>query len=139
MAVIDFNSRATRRSGFSANQAVTLQAIQAIEIRQGTRIDQALLEARQLIDAERRPTARSAVVLLTDGQQGEGALDALALAKQLRAAGTPLFAIGLGDGTDQAFLRGLGGDAAHTFPTTDGQNLGAVYLQIVSAITCRWP
>jgi len=139
VAVIDFNSRATRRSGFSANQALTVQAIQAIEIHQGTRIDQALLEARQLIDTERRPTARSAVVLLTDGQQGEGASDALALAGQLRAAGTPLFAIGLGDGTDQAFLRGLGGDAAHTFPTTDGQNLGAVYMQIVSAITCRWP
>lgn len=139
VAVIDFNSRATRRSGFSANQAVTLQAIQAIEIRQGTRIDQALLEARQLIDAERRPTARSAVVLLTDGQQGEGASDALALAGQLRTAGTTLFAIGLGDGTDQVFLSGLGGDASHTFPTTDGQNLGAVYMQIVSAITCRWP
>lgn len=139
VAVIDFNSQATRRSGFTANQALTVQAIQAIEIHQGTRIDQALLEARQLIDEERRPTARSAVVLLTDGQQGEGASDALALAGQLRAAGTPLFAIGLGDGTDQAFLRGLGGDAAHTFPTTDGQNLGAVYMQIVSAITCRWP
>jgi len=102
----------------------------------GTDMAAALSRAADNLHAFGRPDALSVVILLSDGRNSEHASDPVPVAEAVRAGGTQIYTVGLGDDVDGATLRAVAGrDAAYYHAPTPGQLFpiyGAI-LQVVLA------
>ncbi len=124
-------------AALSDDEAALLRAIDGMELESGTRIDQGLLRAAELL-ADRRPATTPMLVLMTDGLQAPEALDRpQELAADLRAGGVLLHAVGLGLDVDADYLLRLaGGDPARLHLSPRSEELVDIYLRIARQIPC---
>lgn len=137
-AVLAFNAGVDLRAGLTEDRAALAAAIDGIALAAGTRIDVALYAAAaELAGPRRRVDALGAIVLLTDGRQGETTPAAvLAAADAARGAGALLFAIGVGEDVDHPLLSAVAGDPARAFAAGDGEALTEIYGRIRERILC---
>lgn len=81
-------------------------------------------------------------ILITDGANtrdydpGGGVVGPITQADQMRANGIEVFAVGVGDGVDDAELDGIAGDASHRFDVQDFNALAGAVTEIVSSTCC---
>ena len=149
VAIVGFNDRAWTEIGLSDDPAAVEAAIARLSegIAEGTRLDLALDAGQSALAAGPRLQPNQPVfILLTDGLPnrvpfGAGSsqpdcpnqeCSVLRRAEALKAAGTRLYTIGLGESSD--VLRDLLEAAAtapdHYFFAPDGEDLEAIYRQI---------
>ena len=137
VALVTFAAEGRVLAGLTNDEAALLRAVDSMALESGTRIDQGLLKAQELL-AGRRVTATPMLVLMTDGLQAPEALERpQELAKELRDAGVLLHAVGLGTDVDAAYLLRLaGGDPARLHLSPQVEELVGVYLRIARLIPC---
>jgi hypothetical protein len=110
-----------------------------------TRIDTGLTAAASVLKApERRPSNAAVVVLLSDGHNNPEPVDAaLAVAAELRAAGTRVITVGLGDAIDVAALESMASTPTDYHHAPDGDDLPVLYESLARLIPCPpsafWP
>lgn len=154
VAVVAFNDTAWTEMGLGSDHGKALAALERLPARiaQGTRLDLALDQAREtLLSGPRLGSNRPTVILLTDGLPnrvpfGPGSdspecpnqeCTVLRAAARMKADGSRLFTIGLGE--DDDVLRELLRESASTpgdfFFAPDGDDLAGIYRQIAGRIT----
>lgn len=138
VAVIGFNAQATIAQGLTGDRAPVVDAIAKLRLSPGTRIDRALEAARLELGGPRaRPSADRHVVLLTDGRSDDGSeARSVALAQAMRAEGTTIFAIGLGDNVNTEFLLALTGASDRVHLAAEAEDLRRIYGAVADAIPC---
>ena len=138
VAVIGFNTQATIAQGLTGDRAAVVEAIARLRLSPGTRIDRALEATRQELAGPRaRPSADRHVVFLTDGRSDDGAeARSFALAQAMRAEGTTIFTIGLGDDVNKAFLLALTGSPDRVHLAAGVEDLRRIYGAVADAIPC---
>lgn len=135
VAVVSFSEQAALRIGLSADRTGLEAAIDTIQAAPGTRIDRGLAAAGQAM-SNRRPNARGAIVLLTDGRQANAPDEPQRIAADLRGQGISTYAIGLGQDVDAAYLAALAGDPLRYFAAATDAQLELIYRAIASHIPC---
>ena len=137
VAVVTFAAEGRVLAGLTSDETALLLAVDSMALESGTRIDQGLLKAQELL-AGRRQAATPMLVLMTDGLQAAEALERpQELATELRDAGVLLHAVGLGTDVDAAYLLRLaGGDPARLHLSPQVEELVGVYLRIARLIPC---
>jgi uncharacterized protein YegL len=137
VALVTFAAEGRVIAGLTNDEAALLRAVDGMALESGTRIDQGLLRAQELL-AGRRSTATPMLVLMTDGLQAVEALERpQELATELRDTGVLLHAVGLGVDVDAAYLLRLtGGDPARLHLSPQVEELVGVYLRIARLIPC---
>ena len=138
VAVVSFHGRARLESGLTGSRSLLELALAAPQTGQGTRIDLGLIAAdAELRGPRARAEGRPVIILLTDSQPdaGSGGL-ARDAARQARARGTLIYAIGLGTDVDLGLLRELTGDAARVLPAPSPADLAGIYRGLAETIPC---
>ena len=154
VGVAGFNDVAWTAIGLSRNRPAIGTAIDGLvnRIQEGTRIDLALAEGQAVIEAGPRKALHEPVmILLTDGLPnrvpfGPGspypACDSqecvvLEVARRVKAAGTRLFTIGLGERDDvlDALLREASSQPEDYYFAPDGEDLADIYRAIAGRLT----
>lgn len=100
----------------------------------GTNIAAALRRARENLDRFGRVDSLPVIVLLTDGRHTVGTDDPQVAADAARAAGTLIFAVGLGDDLDMPALARIAGDPARSFRAPTPSELFPIYRQILRTV-----
>jgi Mg-chelatase subunit ChlD len=91
----------------------------------------------ELLGPHHRATHRPAMIVLTDGLSNpRPASEAVALARDAKAAGVAIFTIGLGDVLDTDALREMASGALSFYQTPDAEQLGEIYAAIAVEIPC---
>ncbi len=139
VALVAFDAAARRAAGLTGDRAALGQALSLLATFRGTRIDLGLAEAAAVLAEGGRPDATPAVILLSDGLQSAAEAPnaaVLAQADRLKAAGTLVHAIGLGDEVDRELLRAVASapDRYHESPTA--ADLAAIYGAISVRLGC---
>ncbi|MEO8084229.1 MAG: vWA domain-containing protein [Ardenticatenales bacterium] len=143
--LVSFNAVATLDSPLTADRTALDAALARVALAQFTRIDLGLdAAAAELAGPRRRVDATAAVILLTDGRSNPVPVsEAERAAGVVKAAGARLFTIGLGQDVDAEALRAMASQAADYFEAPDGEDLGAIYGAISTALPCApypyWP
>ncbi|MFN8422869.1 MAG: vWA domain-containing protein [Anaerolineae bacterium] len=153
LGVVGFNDNAWTAVGLGDDGSAIASAIDGLPARaaEGTRLDLALRQGQAVMAAgPRLSTNQPVIVLMTDGLPnrvpfGAGSSEpdcptqectVLRAAADVKAAGTRLFTIGLGEGED--VLRGLLEQVATTtedyFFAPDGEDLAAIYGRVAGRI-----
>jgi hypothetical protein len=116
-AAVPFASRAPDEATFTGDRSTLLGGISSLDAEQeaGTALYDAVVNGLATVTGA--PTARRAVVLLTDGRDSGGVSEHTRGDALLAAAttGLPIFAIGLGEDADVDFLRALAQEAGGGF------------------------
>lgn len=100
----------------------------------------ALKLSNSILNSERHNgDARRVLVLLTDGlPTAEGDRDIVAetemTAKAINENGVEIFAIGLGSGVDQNFIRSIASANANAYFAPTGADLNSIYTKITSSL-----
>ncbi len=148
VAVVGFNDRAWLATGLTRDPGIIGAAIAGLPdgSAQGTRLDLGFLQGQAALDAG--PPAEGSqpiLILLTDGlpnrvptpEGGGGQEDTvLAAAQSVRAAGTRVFTIGLGQPEEvpRELLSRAASDPADFFFAPDGEDLAAIYQAIAGRL-----
>lgn len=149
VGVVGFNNDAWTGAPLSSDTTVILAALDGLSdgIQEGTRLDRALRAGQALLDGTpRAPGVEPVLVLLTDGLPnrvptpiGGGRQEdtVLAAAAEAKAAGTRVFAIGLGESGDvfESLLQGIASSSGDYFLAPDGEDLAAIYRAIAGRLT----
>ncbi len=136
VGIVAFNQAATLLSPLVTDAAQAGAALDALTLAPGTRIDLGLDAAQaELQSARHRAGSVPLVIVVTDGRQEDEPDRALAVAAAARAAGTTIYAIGLGGDVDRDFLARLAGDPTRTLDAPTPADLAALYAQV--AVTVR--
>lgn len=136
VAIVSFHTTAALLSPLVTDAAAAGAALDALTLAPGTRIDRGLEVAQAELQGPRhRAGSVPLVIVVTDGRQDDEPDRALAVAEAARAAGTTIYAIGLGGDVDRAFLVRLAGDASRTLDAPTPADLAALYAQV--AVTVR--
>ena len=122
-----------------ARDVVSSLSITAAAETGSTNTGDALVAATAEINSTRHNTdARKVVVLLTDGLATSGGEDpeafALTAADSLKATGTEIFAIGLGNSVNEAFLKGIASSDQHYFKAAGAGTVDQIYRTVTEAI-----
>jgi uncharacterized protein YegL len=135
-AVATFAGTPPSEAVFAGGRDALLDQIAALEAEGQTVLYDAVVNG--LTIASNAPTARRAVVLLTDGQDS-GAVGSQTSESALQAAATsslPVYAIGLGTDADEEFLRSLAESSGGAFYAAPGaDDVPAIFDAI--AVTLR--
>ena len=104
-----------------------------------TNTGDAFVVAQRELNSERHnASARSVVILLTDGLATAPAKDpaiyATTKAAELKADDITLFTIGLGKGADMDFIRSIASTPEHAFAAPTSATLGSIYQTITGSI-----
>lgn len=110
-AVVTFGTTTTIRQGLTSDRAALETAISAAAANGNTALYDALDRA-VAIAADGAAGARPAVVLLTDGADTASAVTLPAVSAHVRAAGLPVFVVGLGDRVERDVLQTLAAASA---------------------------
>ena len=154
VGVAGFNDVAWTAIGLSRNRPAIGAAIDGLvaRIQEGTRIDLALAQGQAVIEADPRETLHDPVmILLTDGLPnrvpfGPGSpypacegqeCAVLEAARRVKAAGTRLFTIGLGERDDvlDSLLREAASQPEDYYFAPDGEDLADIYRAIAGRLT----
>lgn len=144
VAVVSFNSTAALVQGLSGDHAALTAALGRLQTATGTYIDTGLTMAYQeLTGPAAEPANNRVIVLLTDGDHQGDDEPVLEIARQARAAGILIYAIGFGADTDIDFtlLRAIAG-AGSTFIAPGPAELERIFADIAYTIQCvnrTWP
>lgn len=134
-ALVTFAESAVVLQGLTGDAAALDAALARVTTSPGTRIDQGLGAALDVLAAEGRAGAHPVVVLLSDGRQDAGVEAARAAGDRARAAGVEVHTIGLGDDVDADLLRSLASVPAYYAAAPDAAGLEAVYAAIAARLT----
>ncbi len=130
VAVLPFSDEGELALGLSADRQAIVRAVAGITASGGTDIGDALERATaELSGARSRAEAAPVIVLLTAGLP-ESPRAARLAAAAARAAGVAIYAIGLGDDVDAAFLAELTGSIDQVFAVPNEAELGRAYVRI---------
>lgn len=136
-AVVSFNEQGAVAASLTGDLALLDAALSGLRTATGTRIDRGLASAGAELAAGRRSGALPVVILLTDGLQNGDAAPVRSQAAALKAAGTLVYAIGLGDEVDAALLREVASSADRFYPSPTVDDLAAIYAQISERLRCE--
>jgi Mg-chelatase subunit ChlD/DNA-binding beta-propeller fold protein YncE len=137
VGVVSFNSRAWLLSELSASPRQLEAAIDALTPDPGTYINLGLaLAIEELASARHRPENTSTLILLTDGIHTGDPTPSLELAAAARAAGSRIYAVGLGADVDAAFLEAVAGGTERLYLAPGPDDLVAIYAQIAGTLPC---
>jgi uncharacterized protein YegL len=121
----------------SDDSAALRQAIFALRVGRGTRIDRALTTAGlALAAAPGGQRHRPVVVLLSDGSQIGDPAQAVGRADALREAGVTIYAVGLGADADRAQLERIA-DPRRLLLAPGPADLVAIYRTLAAEAACR--
>lgn len=144
VAVVTFASdvAATQLTNQHASAASTISALQidAAEEQGFTNTAAALLAAQNELNSSRHnEDARRVLVLLTDGlPTAPGNIDIVAeteaTATMLDEDGIQIYAIGLGENVDRAFVERIASEQNNAYFAASGENLASIYTEITSAL-----
>ena len=144
VAVVGFYGSAQLQIGLSADREAIFDAIDAIDIRSGTNMAEAIDTAQEEIEANGRPDAKPVIVLISDGAPNQPAQDpeaaALRSANASKLSGTEIYTIGLGSGAAEPLLRQVASAPENYFFAPGTDELGDIYESIalvVGATTVR--
>jgi hypothetical protein len=136
-AVVAFDERATIAATLSDDGAALREAIFALRVGRGTRIDRALTTAGlALAAAPAGVRHRGVVILLSDGSQIGDPEQAVARANSLRAAGITIYAVGLGADVDRALLQRIA-DPRRLLLAPGPSELVTIYRTLAREAACR--
>jgi Mg-chelatase subunit ChlD len=136
VAVVGFHDTAARALGLSSDRARIRTALNDLTTSPGTRIDRGLAAARSVLYSEGRPGARPAVIQLTDGLQAGPSIDVTIEAERLRAMGSLLYTIGLGDQIDRELLSSIANPPGAFYASPITEDLESVYRAILERVAC---
>jgi VWFA-related protein len=102
LAVISFDDKVRVDAPFSGDQAALESAIAGISMGADTALYDAIHTALGLLQGT--GTKRLAILILSDGKDTKSALKREAVLAEAKAAGVPLFTLGLGDGVNSPEL-----------------------------------
>jgi Mg-chelatase subunit ChlD len=145
VGVVTFATAATLAQPLTTNHAAAAQLVSALSIAAAdetgfTNTSAALAQAATELRSDRaNNNARRAFVLLTDGlPTAQGDTDAVAAAiasaQALVASGADVYAIGLGENVDQAFLAALASDPAYAYLAPTRTDLDEIYAQVTASL-----
>ncbi len=139
VAVVVFNASARVVTPLTLDRDAVLQALQAVSVSRGSRLDLGLEAARSALGADAvRPGAGPYVVLLTDGKPVGASEDEVRLAAvAVRAAGAQLFAVALGPDANVDLLREIALLPGHFVDAGAGERLEVVYRDLAATLRCR--
>lgn len=138
-AVVAFDEPTQVLASLTGDRALLAKAIDGLvvaEAAEGSRLDLGLTVARrELAGPARQPSARPAVVVLSDGTSTRAptADEVAKAAVPLLSAGTPIWAIALGPDADAAWLAAAAGEA-RVLRATDAIELDAALTRIERAL-----
>ncbi len=137
-AILGFADQPVTAAGLTSDRAALEAAIDGLATSPGTRIDRALRAAAGELagSPQRRPGSRGVVVLLSDGTQNGPVEPVHEVAAALKAAGTAVFAIGLGADADAALLAAIADPGGYR-AAADPDALEAVYRALAAEVGCR--
>lgn len=134
VGVVEFSSTVQTVSPLSDNPATLTSAISGMTyLAQNTATDAGLQAAESML-AGGRPGVPKVVVVMTDGAYNIGANPAIRAAA-MRAAGTNIFAVGVGSGIVTARLLDLAGTPDNVFQIANFGDLEATFQQILTVLT----
>jgi Mg-chelatase subunit ChlD len=153
VAIVGFNDLAWTAIGLSDDRAAIEAAIDGLANRmaEGTRLDLALREGQAALTAgPRLPANEPVLILLSDGlpnrvpfgpgspYPGAGSQEeaVLAVAAEVKATGTRVFTIGLGEADDvlRSLLEGVASAARLYYYAPDAEDLAAIYRHIAGRL-----
>ncbi len=137
VAIVAFDAGAHRLAGFVDDRAAAAAMLDQLAVGLGTRIDLGLAEAGALIEAERRPTVHSAVILLSDGMQNGTEAPVRLEAQRLKAQGASIVTIGLGADAATELLRDIATSPEHAYLSPSTDDLARVYTAIAGGLACQ--
>lgn len=130
LAIVSFNQRAERMSELSADPTILGMALDAIQSREGSRLDAGLTEALAVL-ASAAPGAERRIVALTDGLPSPSTPEqARAAAAAARDAGVQIETIGLGGDVDAALLTDIAGSPERYHAAPDAEDLRALFADM---------
>ena len=138
-AVLSFNTSVRVVAPLSGDKARALAAVSSLVAGGDTAIYDAVSSAAELLDSA-DPTARRAIVLLTDGLDTASRITRAAAIARVTGAALPVYAVALGDSTDRSVLQALAessaGGAFYSAPTS-GQ-LVSIYTSLARQIVTEY-
>lgn len=147
VAVVTFATEALLFETFTSEKNTVAAAINTIAItpedERGFTNTVAALETIQTVftSPERNPDARRAAIILTDGlptsataTTEELTVTATALARAIDTSGATIYAIGLGENLDRAFIASLASSPSQVYFAPSGAELDRIYNEITTAL-----
>ena len=138
MTIIGFNGEPTVASPLSGDRAALFAALDSLPGTQagGTYIGKGLAAGLAQLRATSRPGAKQALIVLTDGEPSDRD-EALRVAAEIQAAGSDLFAVGLGQLSQQAFdFLNQVATPGHFVAAPNAEDLELIYRDIGTVIPC---
>jgi Mg-chelatase subunit ChlD len=135
-AVIGFSGTA-KVGALSGDSAQLRRELAALETAPGTDIAAGVRAAQaELMSPRRHPDNFPAMVLITDGQAGDGPAPGIRAADEAKAEGTYIFTIGLGDTIDRSQLQTMASQPEWFYEAATADDLAAVYRAIAVDLPC---
>lgn len=138
VSLVTFFERGEVAVGLTGDQAALFRAIDAIGIKAGTNVMDAIDVAQQELVANGRAGTRSVIVLITDGSPNQPSTNpqgsAIRSANAAKAAGTMIISIGLGSGADEDLLKRIASDPSSYYYSPQGSDLDAIYDSVALVV-----
>lgn len=134
--VVEYSTTARLVQGLSGDRGeVDLSLRALIQSGGATATGSAINLAQSHLTSNQRQGAKNVIIVLTDGESNTGP-DPIATANAARAAGSKLFAIGVGRLINRAELEGIADQpsASHVFEVTDFASLQAALAPVIGAV-----
>lgn len=141
IALVTFDRTAVVRRPLGDVGSGIVDALRHAPVDTGTAMGAGLLAAGAVLASpDHRREARAAVIVLTDGRSSpdgpEGRSAAYIAADALRAAGTLIFAVGVGSEVDRGALDGIAGGRGEARVVGDAASLGSAFGSIGGRLGC---
>jgi len=139
VAIVSFNAAVHVVQPLTLDKSRALAAVNSLVAGGDTAIYDAILGTADVLETA-DPSARRAVILLTDGLDTASHTSRQAAAARLAAGGFPLYAIGLGSGVDRRTLDALTGAApgGATYVAPSSTDLAGIYGSLSEQILTEY-
>jgi Mg-chelatase subunit ChlD len=134
-AIVSFNENGSVEAPLTGDLEALQAALAGLTPSPGTRIDAGLDAASAALE-DRRPEARAAIVLLSDGRHGGAPEDVVTRARVLRDQGVLIYAIALGADADVDLLGEVAGAPERLFVSADDASLQRIYAEVSERLAC---
>lgn len=134
--VVEYSDTAQLIQALSGNRGEVDLALRALLQSSGmTATGAAINLAQSHLTSNQRQGAKNVIIVLTDGESNTGP-NPITAANAARAAGSELFAIGVGGLVNRAELEGIANQpsASHVFEVTDFPSLQAALAPVIGAV-----
>lgn len=136
IATFDENARVVQR--LTGSRGLLEAELRSIALGSGTRIDRGIRVAfGELLSPRHDPLNAAVMIVLTDGQPSGGSeASTLREARDARAAGIEVYAVGLGSDADLGLLSFIAGDHTRAFLAPSAALLRSIYEAIAGEVLC---